>query len=182
MYLEAGYAYAFYDATVGDLTIDYDTLRREMEQFTAIAPMKTRKMVLASISDDLTRFQKGLVPYSERMSRAPDNAPAPPDTAATRVDIAIFRGEQKFGGVTCPVLAIYADPHSFGDQFNGHPEALQTAQTKDKAETSAQADAFQSGNPQATVLRIANADHFIFRSNEAEVLREMKTFISSLPQ
>jgi non-heme chloroperoxidase len=179
VYLEAGYAYAFYDAAVGDLTIDYDTLRREMEQFTAIAPMKTRKMLLASIVDDLTRFQKDLVPYSERMSHAPENAPAPPDTAATRVDIAIFRGEQKFGGVTCPVLAIYADPHSFGDQFNGHAEALQTAQMKDKAETSAQADAFQSGNPQATVLRIANADHFIFRSNEAEVLREMKTFISS---
>jgi non-heme chloroperoxidase len=182
VYLEAGYPYAFYDAAVGDLTIDYDTLRREMEQFTAIAPMKTRKMLLASITDDLTRFQKDLVPYSERMSHAPENAPAPPDTAATRVDIAIFRGEQKFGGVTCPVLAIYADPHSFGDQFNGHPEALQTAQTKDKAETSAQADAFQSGNPQATVLRIANADHFIFRSNEAEVLKAMKTFISSLPE
>jgi hypothetical protein len=31
------------------------------------------------------------------------------------------------------------------------------------------------------VVRIANGDHFIFRSNEAEVLAEIKRFVDSLP-
>jgi len=47
---------------------------------------------------------------------------------------------------------------------------------------SEQADAFQAGNPQARVVRIANANHFVFRSNEADVLREMNGFIAKLPQ
>ena len=182
IYLDAGYAYAFYDATTGDLTIDYDTLRRQLEQLTALQPWKDRKQLLNEIAENLPRFEKELGPYRERMAAIPDNAPAMPDTPAVRVDIAIFRGEEKFGGVKCPVLAIYADPHSFGDQFKGNPEALKTAQAKDKAETSAQADAFQKGNPQATVLRIADADHFIFKSNEAEVLKAMNAFIASLPR
>lgn len=182
VYLDAGYAYSFYDAATGDLTIDYDTLRRQLDQFTALSPMKERKQLLAEIAENLPRFEKDLAPFRERLAAAPDSAPAPPDTAATRVDIAIFRGEQKFGGVSCPVLAIYADPHSFGDQFRGHPEALKAAQDKDRIETSAQADAFAKGNPQAVVVRIPNADHFIFRSNQAEVRKALDTFIGTLPQ
>ncbi len=181
VYLDAGYAYAYYDAAVGDLTIDYDTLRRQLDRFTALVPMKDRKQILASISETLPRFEKDLAPYQTRFASAPDNAPAPPDTLANRVDVAIFRGEQKFGGLTCPVLAIYADPHSFGDRFKGQPDALKAAQEKDQAETSAQADAFSHGNPQAVVIRIPNADHFIFRSNEAEVRKALDQFVSTLP-
>ncbi|QEE30437.1 alpha/beta hydrolase [Terriglobus albidus] len=182
VYLDAAYAYAFYDPSIGDLTIDYNTLRQQLEQFTALKPMKERKQLLHEIAEGLPRFEKDLAPYRERMEAIPDNAPGPPDTPAVHVDIAIFRGEQKFKGVKCPVLAIYADPHSFGGQFKSNPDALKAAQAKDHMETSAQADAFQRGTPQATVLRIANADHFVFQSNEAEVLQAMNTFIASLPQ
>ncbi len=89
IYLDAGYAYSFYDAATGDLTIDYDVLRREMEQFMALGPMKERKQRLSDIAQNLPRFEKDLVPYRERMASAPDNAPGPPDSEAVRVDIAI---------------------------------------------------------------------------------------------
>jgi hypothetical protein len=52
----------------------------------------------------------------------------------------------------------------------------------DVERTSAQAHAFATGNPQAREVRIANADHYIFRSNEEEVLRAMKAFIATLPE
>jgi len=52
--------------------------------------------------------------------------------------------------------------------------------SKDVALVSEQADAFQAGNPQARVVRIANANHFVFRSNEADVLREMNGFIANV--
>jgi hypothetical protein len=48
-------------------------------------------------------------------------------------------------------------------------------------ETGAQADAFQAANPQATVIRIAHANHRVFQSNQPNVLRAMQTFIASLP-
>lgn len=182
VYLDAGYAYAFYDAATGDLAIDYGTLRRQLDRFTALVSMKERKEILANLAESLPRFQRDLVPFQARFAAAPDNAPAPADTVANRVDVAIFRGQQKFGGVRCPVLAIFADPHSFGDQFKDDPDALRAAQDKDRSETSAQADAFSRGNPQAVVLRVPNADHFIFKSNETEVRKALDDFVATLPR
>jgi non-heme chloroperoxidase len=35
--------------------------------------------------------------------------------------------------------------------------------------------------PSARVVRLRHADHYVFLSNEAEVLREMNAFLGSLP-
>ena len=42
----------------------------------------------------------------------------------------------------------------------------------------AQAKAFEKGLPTAHVVRISLANHYVFQSNEADVLREMDAFIS----
>ena len=44
-----------------------------------------------------------------------------------------------------------------------------------------QADAFEKGLPSTRVTRLADGSRFIFMSNEAEVLREMETFLSGVP-
>jgi non-heme chloroperoxidase len=181
VYLDAGYAYAFYNPATGYLTVDYNTLRRQLDHFTALAPMKERKQSMAELAESLSRFEKSLGGFRDRLAHAPDDTPAPPDTAETHVDIAMFRGEQRFGGVSCPVLAIYADPHSFGDQFKNNQDALKAAQAADHADISTQADAFSKANPQAVVLRIPNADHFVFRSNEVEVTKALNDFVRTLP-
>jgi pimeloyl-ACP methyl ester carboxylesterase len=41
--------------------------------------------------------------------------------------------------------------------------------------------AFEKGNPGARVVRLPNADHFVFNSNEADVIREMDAFLAKLP-
>ena len=56
------------------------------------------------------------------------------------------------------------------------------AEARDEATTGAQAKAFESGVPSARVVRLAHANHYVFFSNEADVLREMNAFLSSLPQ
>ena len=43
------------------------------------------------------------------------------------------------------------------------------------------AKVFQKGVPQARVVGIPHADHLVFFSNEADVLREMKAFFVDLP-
>jgi len=40
------------------------------------------------------------------------------------------------------------------------------------------AKAFEKGLPSARVIWLAHADHYVFRSNEADVLREMNAFIA----
>jgi len=43
------------------------------------------------------------------------------------------------------------------------------------------ADAFARGVPTARVVRIPNADHYVYRSNEAQVIDEMRKFLKTLP-
>lgn len=70
------------------------------------------------------------------------------------------KGMTAYRSIHAPVLAIYA--MNAGDDGR-------------------QADAFERGVAGSRVVRIPNADHYVFRSNEAEVLREMRAFINSLP-
>ena len=43
-----------------------------------------------------------------------------------------------------------------------------------------QVEAFEVQVPQARIVRIANADHYVFQTNEADVVRNIGSFISSL--
>jgi pimeloyl-ACP methyl ester carboxylesterase len=40
---------------------------------------------------------------------------------------------------------------------------------------------FQRDLPSAHVVRLPNANHYVFESNQAEVLTEVNAFISTLP-
>jgi pimeloyl-ACP methyl ester carboxylesterase len=48
------------------------------------------------------------------------------------------------------------------------------------AETDEQAKAFESGVPSARVVQLPHANHCVFLSNEADVLREMRAFLAGL--
>jgi hypothetical protein len=53
-------------------------------------------------------------------------------------------------------------------------------EARDEATTGAQAKAFQAGIPSAQVVGLPHANHYVFRSNESDVLREVNAFLSSL--
>jgi len=94
---------------------------------------------------------------------------------------AIFAGQQKYTDIRDPILAIFAVPHDLGPAFKDDPSARAAAEVNDLARAGAQAKAFESGLPSARVVRLPNANHYVFQSNEADVLREMNAFLSSLP-
>ena len=113
----------------------------------------------------------------------PAHAMKPPRAGSMPpIEQAIVEGEQKYTGpIGDPILAIYAVPHDRGDMFANDPAAKAAAEAKDIAQTGGQADAFQRGLPSARVVRLAHADHNVFMSNEADVLREIQAFIAKLP-
>ena len=64
-----------------------------------------------------------------------------------------------------PILAIYAVPHDFGPAIKD-PVARAAAEARDLVYSGAQAKAFESGLPNARVVRLPRASHLIFSSNE----------------
>jgi pimeloyl-ACP methyl ester carboxylesterase len=98
------------------------------------------------------------------------------------VEKAILAGTQHYTDIRASALAIYAVPHDQGPWVNDDPvvrAAADAAAARDMMSTGAQADAFERGVPGARVVRLAHANHYVFMSNEADVLREMRAFLSN---
>jgi len=182
IYLDAGYAYAFYDQSRGDMTIDLADLEKKLAQLhPGKGPADPRPMIKELLETTLPGFEKDLREQQktlETMSPALLAAQAAPVPALTQ---SIMNGMQKYTKIPAPILAIYAVPHDRGPLANPDQTARAAEEARDEATTGGQAKAFESGLPSAKVVRIPHADHYVFRSNEADVLREMNAFISGLP-
>src|SRR5215472_3705451 len=178
VYLDAAYPYAFYDAAQGDLNLDSIDVKRKLDQMgPGSSPQEQKQLVEELLKTDLPQLEKDLQEKAKDLEYAPTTMPnmqmpAPP--------LAIIAGEEKYTKILVPVLAIYAIPHS-GMPAMGRDEAtLAAAKARDNAESEAQAKAFEKGVPTARVVRLPNADHFVFTSNEGDVLREMNAFLEGI--
>jgi non-heme chloroperoxidase len=183
VYLDAGYPYALYDATHGDFGLDGIALREKMTELSnAQDPSAIRAVIAEMLKTDLPQYEKDLVARQKEMEGLPDipNRPVPDKKDRRRVSAeAIMAGEQKYTDIKSPVLAIFADPHDIG----GSPmdEKQKAAAAAHDAEfTEAQAKAWERMVPTAKVIRIPNANHYIFKSNEAEVLKDVEEWVDGL--
>jgi pimeloyl-ACP methyl ester carboxylesterase len=182
IYLDAGYAYAYYDSSRGDAIVDLSELRRELNQFASLESPSEHKAQIKELLDvSLPQFEKDLHDLQKQFQAIPDTTPALPDTPDNRIALAIQSSVQKYTSIKCPVLAIFAVPHDLGPATGGDAAAHTAMVAADLDRTSAQAKAFESGIPSARVVRLPNANHFVFNSNEADVLREMNAFLAKLP-
>ncbi len=183
IYLDAGYPYAFYDQSHGNMQIDSIDMKKKLDQFLS-GDVKDQKQFLHDLQISMSQLEKDLHEAQKQMASMP--APPPRQGPPPAIPMAIIAGEQKYTAVHVPVLAIYAVPHNLGTMLNGpmlkdNPTAQAAMKANDLASTSAQANAFEAGVPSARVVRLPNADHFVFNSNEADVLREMNAFLATLP-
>jgi non-heme chloroperoxidase len=182
IYLDASFHYAFYNAARGDFLIDLIELRKKLDQLMpGAAPDDTRVQELELLQTSLPQFEKDLKEDQKMFEFLPPLPPQnrqPPSPAT-----AIRSGEQKYTEIHVPILAIVAIPHNFGPNYlKDNPTARAAAVANDLERAGAQATALEKGLPTARVVRLPNADHYVFRSNEADVLREMNAFIASLPK
>lgn len=180
IYLDAGYSYAYYDdhAPTGDPATDASELRRQIDRlFEPVSMGEHKEIINHVLEQNLPRLERDLSEIQKQLAAVPDNTPAPANKQQLEIAAAIQRGEQAYRGVKCAVLAIFAVPHNFGPSAPKDPTLIAERNARDLA----QVEAFQAGNPGAKVVRLPNADHFVFYSNEADVLREVNAFISNLP-
>jgi len=176
VYLDASYAYAFYSPTRTDERIGPDSsiLRRDLRRlYGPNTPSQTRALI-QEMQETLPRLREDLQTVSGIMEGQSDPLRQPHETLRDRIDEYLDSSGRKYTDIKAQVLAIVATPKPCGNQCDA-PQVKASA-----ASQAAQADAFQAGVPSAHVVRIANAQHFVFLSNEADVVREMNAFMDGL--
>ncbi len=224
IYLDAAYAYAYYDRPHGDFLIDLQELQRKLDLLQpGKGPSDLEDLVHQLLREDLPGFESDLQGIQEDLGSPPVPFPPPrvedlksfpalhawvlrvrglnyPEAELRltfepmsdgsisltrfryplRVPSAILLGEQKYTDIRVPVLSIYAVPHDLGPFADYSPTMRAAYEARDTVSTEAQAKAFETGVPSAHVVRISHANHLVFLSNEAEVLSEMRRFLTSL--
>jgi pimeloyl-ACP methyl ester carboxylesterase len=121
-----------------------------------------------------SEFQSDLQPLTRDLARMPGGLPTP-----SPVTLAVMFGEEEFTSIHAPAMAIFACPHSLRS-MPGIGTDRAALIREDAARCTAQADAFEKGNPAGPVVRITHADHAVFRSNPQEVERAMADFLRKL--
>lgn len=158
IYIDAGYPYALYDETHGDLVLDSIALRNQLAQ-AHLGTLPRNPKELEEILADVTRVEEELQRRKDDLSQI--STPGPIDNPYS---VALLDGEERFTQIGLPVLAIFNVPHS--------PVFRRTMED--------QVHAFEIQVPQAKIIRIENADHYLFQSKEAEVVRDVNAFIGGL--
>jgi non-heme chloroperoxidase len=179
VYLDAAYGWAFYDQPHGDFDVDLNDLQRKLGQLRATG--YSGKVMQELLTTLLPHFERDLREEQKTQDSYPPAVLASQYAPITGAAALVLAGTQKYTRIPVPALAIYALPHD----LNGGPpiDAAQRAvfEARDEITTGAQAKAFEDGVPMARVVRLPHARHYIFRSNEADVLREINAFLANLP-
>ena len=97
----------------------------------------------------------------------------------------LMKGTRKYTDIPVPALVIFANPHSLGPWVDNNRDdslrpAIDAYSSTFEAFTRKQEQALTGAVHTARVVTIPNANHFVFVTNEAQVLREIRGFIASL--
>jgi non-heme chloroperoxidase len=181
IYVDAGYWYALYPGLEGGIEIDGNELRKKLQAIQdATTPQEQRGMVEEVLKTDMPRYQQELVARDKDLLAMPDTSRPPEGQMKSRDYIskhAVHSGEQRYTQLKCPVLAIFNVPKA----SNSLSDTEAKVPPKSKSSSEIQAAAFATLGPNVRVVRIPGAAHYIFRSNESDVLREINAFIATLP-
>jgi non-heme chloroperoxidase len=185
VYLEAGYPYAF-DNGKGPTMKEFEDARKLMPS--APTPSETDP-ALASFAAFQQACARALgFTYPEGELRQQFTT-TPEGRVGEQRDFPggalMLQGMKKYAGIPVPALAIFAIPHAEPKWMtdSADPKVRQAAKASSEAVdalTTRQAKAFEDAVPTAHVVRMRGADHYVYLSNEADVLREMKAFFSTL--
>jgi non-heme chloroperoxidase len=222
IYLDAAYSYAFYDASHGDLDIDLNELRHQIDGVQS-GVGNQKELVQQLLQTTIPAFERDLKQRQIQQARR-GNLPNPP--SATAADLqsfetyrayqkrvlgyprpeanlrdqfeltpeghlgklrstpalhqALMAGKRKYTEVHVPVLAIFASPADLGPYADAYSEARAEFEAYDSALTEAQAKVVRAATFSARIVFLPHANHAIFMSNEADVLRDMRAFLQSL--
>jgi len=185
VYLEAGYPYAF-DNGKGPSRKEFEDAKKLMPQ---APPPSESDPALASFA----AFQQACLhalgfTYPEGELRQQFTTTPEGHVGEEREfpgQAVMLEGGKKYADIPVPALVIFAIPHAQAKWISESTdpkvrEAGEAFSAAYQALTTRQAKALEDGVPTAHVVRLRGADHYVYLSNEADVLREMKSFFKAL--
>jgi non-heme chloroperoxidase len=170
IYLDAATDFALADPEHPLLAVEMNDIKRRIDEIEAGGVDEKKKLL--ELEAAVARF--GTVLHHDNAEVA-DMPPLPPRSP---IGAALNFGMQKYTSIPVPALAIYACPHNW-DRLPDSPRKTALI-ADDKARCTAWADNFRRGVPNAHIVIIPNADHYVYLSNEAQVISEMNKFLSTL--
>lgn len=175
IYLDAVYQYSLYDPSVADLSVETASVKRDLgRMFDLQNDPAAMRALIANVQSALPNLQKALGEAAEATASMPATA-SPPQKPEDLAGNRVFDNTRKYGPVKVPALAIVAEPRQCGR--NCDKPFMQKILAADTARFAY----FEKQSPNARLVRIPYASHYIYRSNAADVLREMNAFMDALP-
>jgi len=183
VYLDAGYPYAF-DNGKGPTTKELQDLKNMWQR--PPPPSESDLASFAALQQYYLRNLGFTYPEGElRQLFATTSEGRVGEQRDFPGDGVIQEGRKKYANIPVPALVIFALPYGLRKWVEDSTdptvrEAEKAFSAAEAALMTRQAKAFEDGVPTAHVVRLPGADHFVYLSNEADVLREMKSFLSTL--
>jgi pimeloyl-ACP methyl ester carboxylesterase len=143
-------------------------------------PIEARAFIRELLDTSLPAFERDLREMYGTLANAPERPAATASRQFMGIAQAMLAGQQKYTSIRAPALAIYALPRQRPPAVAANP-MLRTAADALDSTTALQATAFEQGVPSARVVRLPSASHYLYMSNEADVLRAIRAFAGSLP-
>jgi non-heme chloroperoxidase len=184
VYLEAGYSYAF-DNGEGAATAEMLKLKAPQPP-----PPETADLVnfsaLQKYDERMNGFQFPEAELREERQAKPDRSVGdwrnPPGGAML---MKLITGGQKYTKIPVPSLFIFANPHGLGTWVDSNPDPSVRSSAKAYTDaltilTEKQEKAVEQGLPTARFITLHGANHFVFLSNETDVLRYISAFLAEL--
>lgn len=181
VYLEAAYPYAF-DNGMGPAM-------KEFQALSGPRPPPPADSDLASFSA-LQNYNTRVLGFTFPQSELRQQWTSTPDGRVGKQRdfpgyATLMAGMKKYTDIPVPALVIFAHPHGQGTwvDHNADPKVREAAKAYSAVLTvltERQAKALESGVPTAHVVVLPGAHHYVYLSNEADVLREMRAFLAGL--
>ena len=183
VYLEAGYPYAF-DNGKGPTMKEFQEIRgpqpptpgdRDLASFSALQKWDAQ----------VYGFRIPEAEFRQTWDSTSDGRPRRArDFPGSQTFTTIMMGMKRYTDIPVPALVIFAIPHVQENWINKSTvsavrKVARAYFTTIDALTEKQAKAFEAGVRTARVIRLRGA-HYIFLSNEPDVLREMRAFLTGL--
>lgn len=184
VYLDAAYSYAFDDGT-GASIMEIQKLQGPQPP----PPSKTDLASFGALQKYYERVNGFLFPEAELRAQresTPDGGVGKQrDLPGNALFMPLMMGTRKYTAIPVPALVIFANPHSQGIWVDENTDpSVQTAakaySTALEALTEKQEKSVENGVPTAHVITLPGANHYVFLSNEAEVLKDINAFVASL--
>jgi len=157
-------------------------IRGEVECGTAPSPKASDLASISALQSYMKGYFGGIIPEAEVRQdfRIGEDGRVGEWLGHGYPNQSVMLEEERFHSIETPLLAIFSYPSAPSPSQTSDPAKLAACRAAETTREEAQFAIFRE-QPHAKVVVIPNGTHFIFLSNEAEVISQISDFVNSLP-